>query len=152
MRKFNFQNVDIVSIQGKGCAIVVNKGKSFSYLYSIRKIKNKNTHLIVVPNNFITAPTNEVAREWKRFAENVVCLIEKVKPVIDIERLSEIITMFGPYKGMYYKQKEYAKFEDILLYLNLLEPTKHYKEAPRFVFPEEYKTHSEVYTLKGAKQ
>lgn len=26
------------------------------------------------------------------------------------------------------------------------------KEAPRFVFPEEYKTHSEVYTLKGAKQ
>ena len=140
MRKFNFQNVDVVSIQGKGCAIVVNKGESFSYLYSIRKIKNKNTHL------------NEVAREWKRFAENVVCLIEKVKPVIDIERLSEIITMFGPYKGMYYKQKEYAKFEDILLYLNLLEPTKHYKEAPRFVFPEEYKTHSEVYTLKGAKQ
>lgn len=46
MRKFNFQNVDVVSVQGKGCAIVVNKGESFSYLYSIRKIKNKNTHLI----------------------------------------------------------------------------------------------------------
>lgn len=29
MGKFNFQNVDVVSIQGKGCAIVVNKGESF---------------------------------------------------------------------------------------------------------------------------
>lgn len=46
MGKFNFQNVDVVSIQGKGCAIVVNKGESFFYLHSIRKIKNKNTHLI----------------------------------------------------------------------------------------------------------
>ena len=32
MRKFNFQNVDVVSIQGKGCAIVVNKGDVIAYL------------------------------------------------------------------------------------------------------------------------
>lgn len=41
MRKFNFQNVDVVSIQGKGCAIVVNKGESFFTFILSEKLRTK---------------------------------------------------------------------------------------------------------------
>lgn len=144
MREFKFQNADVVSVQNKGCAIVVNKGEAFSYLYSIRKPRGVSTHFMVVPNHYIGKCTEGVAREWKKYSDALVHLVLKVTPVIDEETLETLVDMFGPYKRLYSKQKEIATFEQTLFFLNLM-GSKQYVESRLFQFPKQYEEISFVY-------